>query len=124
MAVELDGGHGRAELQWTVCPLIDAQQLDHYRVTEDAGEAIALALVHEAKGWILLRRIQRGGSADFLLVGANSTKVALEVSGTDKGDYKRRIRDKKGQASRATAATTKAACVVELVAPRATLAPA
>ena len=124
MAVELDGGHGMAELQWATCPLTDAEQLDHNRVTEDAAEAIALALVHEAKGWILRRRIQRGGVADFVLVDANSAKVALEVSGMDQGDNGGRLRAKLVQASRATAGATRAACVVTLAAPRATLATA
>ena len=124
LAVELEGDHSQAELQWTACPLSDAEQLDHNRVTEDAAEAISLALVHEAKGWILRRRIQRGGVADFLLVDTNSAKVALEVSGMDQSDNGGRLRAKLEQASRATAAATKAACVVALAAPRATLATA
>lgn len=124
MAVELDGENNLASLHWTTCPPADAVQLDRHRVTEDAAEAIALALVHEAKGWVVLRRLQRGESADWELVDAASLSVALEVSGMDKGDNQRRIRDKSVQASRATAAATKAACVVELATPRATLAPA
>lgn len=103
-------------------PASDSAQIDRHRVIEDAAEAIALALVHKARGWIVRRRLQRGESADWLLLDPQRKHVALEVSGIDVADSGRRLREKKEQARQTTAASRKAACVVELAAPRAALA--
>ena len=122
MEADLDGEPERAHLHWIPSPTNDLAQIDRHRVTEDAAEAIALALVHEARGWVVRRRLQRGESADWLLVDRKRSHVALEVSGIDGTDNGRRLREKKEQARQTTAAPCKAACVVELAAPRATLA--
>lgn len=42
----------------------DSAQLDFDRVTEDAAEAIALAMVYVSNGWVVRRRLQRGENTD------------------------------------------------------------
>jgi len=60
--------------------------LDANVVTELGAEALALALVHETRGWVVRRRLQRGEFADWLLDAPDGKVVALEVSGTDTVD--------------------------------------
>lgn len=113
-----------ASLHWAVAAFGAAEQHDRHRITEDAAEAVALALVHVARGWMVRRRLQRGESADWLLQDPEAGLVALEVSGIDEGDSSDRIRVKLEQVRRATVASQRVACVVELAAPRATVAAA
>lgn len=111
-----------ARLHWSTDLPGGSEQLDYHRVTEDAAEAVTLALVHVACGWVVRRRLQRGEFADWLLRDPVRGHVALEVSGIDRGDEGRRLRDKLEQVRHARVAPHKAACVVELASPRATLA--
>lgn len=111
-----------ATLQWVSSPSRDVEQLDKHRITEDAAEAIALALVHVARGWVVRRRLQRGESADWLLQDPEARLVALEISGIDQGTDSDRLRIKLEQVRRATIANQRATCIVELSAPRATVA--
>lgn len=111
-----------ASLHWVRSSPSGALQLDRHRVTEDAAEAIALALVHMARGWVVRRRLQRGESADWLLMDTQARLVALEVSGVDEGSLSERFRVKIKQVRRARVAKQRAACVVELSAPQATVA--
>ena len=111
-----------ASLHWIRSPSGDVEQLDRNRVTEDAAEAVALALVHVARGWIVRRRLQRGESADWLLQDPEARLVALEVSGIDEGEDSERLRVKLEQVRRATVASQRAACVIELSTPRAKVA--
>jgi hypothetical protein len=113
---------GEASLHWLRAAPGDLAQLDRLRITEDAAEAVALALVHIALGWVVRRRLQRGESADWLLHDPEARPVALEVSGVDENEDRDRLRKKLNQVRRATVAKEKAACVVELVAPRAVVA--
>ena len=113
-----------ARLHWAGSPFGDFELHDWNRITEDAAEAIALALVHVALGWVVRRRLQRGESADWLLQDRESSLVALEVSGVDTGDVTDRLRIKLGQVRRATIAKQRVACVVELSTPRAKVAAA
>jgi hypothetical protein len=113
-----------ASLHWASAGIGDVQQLDHYRITEDAAEAVALALVHVARGWVVRRRLQRGDFADWLLQDPEARLVALEVSGIDAGDAADRLRIKLEQVRRVTIASQRVACIVELSTPRATVATA
>lgn len=116
-----------ASLHWVHSPFGDAEQLDRHRITEDAAEAITLALVHVARGWVVRRRLQRGESGDWLLQDPEARLVALEISGVDGGDEREhldRLRIKLEQVRRATVANQRAACVVGLSTPRATIAAA
>jgi hypothetical protein len=110
-----------ASLHWDMAAFGAAEQHDRHRITEDAAEAVALALVHVARGWVVKRRLQRGESADWLLQDPEAGLVALEVSGIDEGDSSDRLRIKLEQVRRATVASYRAACVVELATPRATV---
>ena len=112
---------GSASLHWLPSSG-GGEQLDYHRITEDAAEAIALALVHVAKGWVVRRRLQRGESADWLLGDGRAGLVALEVSGIDEGDDSERLRIKVEQVRHAAVGDQQAACVVELASPRATIA--
>jgi len=111
-----------ASLYWIRSPSSDADQLDRHRITEDAAEAVALALVHVARGWVVRRRLQRGESADWLLQDPEARLVALEVSGIDEGEDFERLRVKLEQVRQAVVASQRAACVVELATPRAKVA--
>jgi hypothetical protein len=115
----LKGDTPDASLYWEPPPSAGADQLDRHRITEDAAEAVALALVHVGCGWVVRRRLQRGESADWLLWDPQAGHVALEVSGIDEGDDSERLRTKLEQVRRATVADQRVACVVELSTPRA-----
>lgn len=117
MAVRLDQADHSATLGWTVPDIGVSLQLDRNRVTEDAAEAITLALVNVAFGWVIRRRLQNGEFADWLLEDPGMNLVGLEVSGVDAGDSARRLREKVIQAARATVACRHVACVVELASP-------
>ena len=122
LATWIEGKTGEASLHWVHSSDGGVEQLDRNRITEDAAEAIALGLVHVARGWVVRRRLQRGESADWLLQDPQARLVALEVSGIDRGGESERLRIKLEQVRRATVANRRAACVVELSTPRATVA--
>lgn len=97
--------------------------LDYIRVTEDAAEAITLALVSVARGWVVRRRLQRGEFADWLLMDQDNNSIALEISGVDTVDVgTRRLRQKVEQVRQSRDVNVRAACVVELRPPRSRLA--
>jgi hypothetical protein len=109
--------HHSPVLSWSVRSADEAAQLDVNRVTELGAEAIALSLVHATRGWVVRRRLQRAEFADWLLADANGGHVALEVSGTDDGDARGRMREKLQQVSGCVAAPLRVACVVRFVDP-------
>jgi len=119
--IRFDRENRDAILRWLSPSPGDAEQLDRHRITEDAAEAIALALVHGARRWVVRRRLQRGESADWLLHDPEARLVALEVSGVGSGEDPQRLRKKLVQVSGAKLAQHRVACVVELPAPRATV---
>lgn len=53
-----EGVAHEARLHWAGSLFGDFEQHDRHRITEDAAEAIALALVHVARGWVVMRRMQ------------------------------------------------------------------
>ncbi|HEY7514038.1 MAG TPA: hypothetical protein VIC87_06150 [Vicinamibacteria bacterium] len=124
LSTRFDREKGSAHLHWTSPPPGGAEQLDRHRITEDAAEAIALALVHGVRGWVVRRRLQRGESADWLLHDPEARLVALEISGVGEEDDSQRLRRKLEQVRTATVARQRVACVVELRHPRATVATA
>ena len=119
LSVLPDAKRQKATLQWPLAAGDGGAQLDFIRVTEDAAEAITLALVHVAKGWTVRRRLQRGESADWLLIDGDRNLVALEVSGVDTEDSRqRRLKEKAVQVGRCGLEAMKVASVVELRPPR------
>jgi hypothetical protein len=104
-------------LSWSVRSKSDAEQLDQERVTELGAEALALAFVHATRGWVVRRRLQRGEYADWLLTDAKGRRIALEVSGTDDGDARGRMREKLEQVAACVAAPRRVACVIKFLEP-------
>ena len=122
MTATLDTGEHQTVLDWAVAPAEHAAQLDPHRVTEDAAEAVSLALVNVARGWVVRRRLARGEAADWLLADPEHRLIALEVSGIDRGAIATRLKEKLRQAAGATAAPRRVASVVELATPQTVLA--
>lgn len=122
LATLIENEAGEASLHWHRSLPSDDEQIDRHRITEDAAEAVALALVHGARGWVVRRRLQRGEFADWLLRDPRARLIALEVSGIDEGSDADRLRIKIDQVRHASVARQRAACVVELSTPRATVA--
>lgn len=84
-------------LSWLDTDLTNLEQHDFNRVTEDGAEAVVLALAHRARGWRVVRRMQQGERADWLLeeLGEGPRQVvALEVSGVDRGSSAHRLTEK------------------------------
>src|SRR5689334_20581055 len=81
LAARLDEAEHDASIGWIAAAADAGVALDQHRVTEEAAEAIALALVRVAFGWVVRRRLQRGESADWLLTDPDRGRVGLEVSG-------------------------------------------
>jgi hypothetical protein len=120
LAIAFDDLSQQSSLYWSTVPETADDRLDFHRVTEDAAEEIALALVHVAKGWAVRRRAQREEHADWLLVDSDKQPIALEVSGVNMADIgQRRLREKVAQVRRhQNPRAMKVACVVELNPPR------
>lgn len=122
LAVSHDGRRRQDRLHWREASPDADLQLDFHRVTEDAAEAVALALVHAGRGWTIVRRLQHRERGDWLLVDAERNHIALEVSGIDQTDSAhRRLREKVGQVRQAPTRGSKVACAVELAPPRCTV---
>ncbi len=113
----------QGNLYWSAESEASDDHLDFHRVTEDAAEAIALALVFVTKGWAVRRRAQREEHADWLLEDSDKQAVALEVSGVNMLDVgQRRLREKVAQVRRhQNPRAIKVACIVELSPPRSRL---
>lgn len=121
LATSLDATPGQASLHWSQSTPSGSRQLDRHRITEEAAEAISLAVVGVGLGWTIHRRMQRGECGDWILHDRDERRVALEVSGVDRGPCAQRLRDKTAQVSGASGVDERAACVVELASPRAEL---
>jgi hypothetical protein len=93
------------------------ETLDPKRVTELGAEAVALALVHAVRKWVVRRRLPEGESADWLLQDETGAFIALEVSGTGTGDAKAVLRKKLAQVSKNDDGGTLSACVVRFEEP-------
>ncbi|MDB5213400.1 MAG: hypothetical protein JWO86_1327 [Myxococcaceae bacterium] len=117
MATEAFGAAVDASLSWQPRPSDASEMLDIDKVTELGAEAIALVLVHEMRGWVARRRLQKGEYADWLLLDQQGQLVALEVSGTDHDDAAARMREKLVQVAKCVAGRTRAACVVRFEGP-------
>ncbi len=120
IALEINREKLNANLTW---PHADQSKLDQHdcsRITEDGAEAVSLGLVHRARGWRVVRRLQREECADWLLEDQGQT-VALEVSGVDHGSIAARLRAKLVQASGCLDVDQRWASVVGFESPQAAL---
>ena len=93
----------RGKLAWPGSDTGFLDQHDSKRLTEDGAEAIALALGHRARGWRIVRRLQQGEHADWLLeepsAGAG-LRIGLEVSGVARGSITSRLTEKLEEVAR------------------------
>ena len=108
-------------LQWREISLTELAGLDPKRITELGAEAVALALVAELKGWVVVARMREGQFADWLLKDASGRRIALEISGCARED-RGRLGEKLAQVAKCRFADERVACVVEFGPPRASLA--
>jgi hypothetical protein len=93
----------RGMLSWPGSDPGFLDQHDSKRLTEDGAEAIALALGHKSRGWRIVRRLQQGEHADWLLEESSagkSLRIALEVSGVARGSITSRLTEKLEEVSR------------------------
>lgn len=105
ISLEIERLSTRGLLAWPVADLDKLDQHDQRRITEDGAEAIALALVHQNRGWRVVRRMQQEEHGDWLLeqLAENQRQVvALEVSGIDRGSIGQRLNEKLRQVSQST----------------------
>lgn len=114
----------RCVLRWPTADLGTLEQHDSKRVTEDGAEAIALAVAHKAKAWCVVRRLQPGEYADWLLEhkhnGARKL-VAFEVGGIDHGSIASCLRIELAQVARSVDVDQRWAGVVAFKRPDAAL---
>jgi len=102
VSLDLDRVPSRGSLAWPDADMAKLEQHDRDRVTEDGAEAVALAAVHRARGWRVVRRLQRRHHADWLLEQEQPgeerrLRAALEVSGVGRGGVATRLREKLAQ---------------------------
>ncbi|MES1244917.1 MAG: hypothetical protein ABUT39_25135 [Acidobacteriota bacterium] len=101
--LDLEQAASEGKLAWPTSDPVQMDQHDNKRLTEDGAEAVTLALAHRAYGWRIVRRMQQGESADWLLEEANEevcSRIALEVSGVARGSIASRLAEKLEQVSR------------------------
>lgn len=97
LRLDVDRAASQARLAWPRSDHDFLAQHDSKRLTEDGAEAIALALGHRSRGWRVVRRMQQGESADWLLEEPGQTtgrRIALEVSGVARGTITSRLTEK------------------------------
>jgi hypothetical protein len=120
-AISVNGESIREPVTWRSTTEGDALMVDERRATEEGAECIALALVGRFRQWRIVRRLQPGESADWLLANEAGQRVVLEISGTDGGPFNPRVRQKRGQAAVASTRGLPAVSVVRFLEPRAIL---
>lgn len=124
LSLELERALSGVSLLWQAADLGHIEQHDHNRITEDGAEAVALALAYRYRSWRTIRRLQRGDCADWLLADVRDgveQKVALEISGVNRGGIAARLAQKVAQVGRNADADQRWACVVGFEEPIAAL---
>jgi hypothetical protein len=92
--LDFDRAVTRGKLAWPRSDPAFLDQHDAKRLTEEGVEAIALVFGHRARGWRVVRRMQEGESADWLLEESGEgtrQRIALEVSGVARGRITSRL---------------------------------
>jgi len=120
-SMSINGESIREPLTWRATAETDALMVDTRRATEEGAECIALALVGRFRQWRIVRRLQPGESADWLLANEAGEWIVLEISGIDDGPFNVRVRQKRAQAALASARGLPAVSVVRFLDPRAML---
>ena len=102
-------------LDWSRADLRVIDKHDRDRITEFGAEAVALGIASKLRSWKVIRRLQKGERADWLLEdlrSQKSTEIALEVSGVTTGNIAMRLSEKLSQVSKSDEGDEKWACVV------------
>ena len=102
-------------LAWPLADLGTIEQHDSKRITEDGAEAIALALAYRARAWCVVRRLQQGYFADWIMEYQDKgvkKLVALEVGGTDHSSTKKYLSKKMAQVAQSTDVDQRCAGIV------------
>jgi hypothetical protein len=121
ISISIDGEAIREALSWSPTTAEDTVMVDARRATEEGAECVALAVVGRFRQWRIVRRLQPGESADWLLADEAGQRIVLEISGTDSGTFEPRARQKRGQAALASARGRPAVSVVRFLEPKAML---
>lgn len=111
-------------LLWPLADLDTTIQHDRKRITEDGAEAIALALASMAKSWKVVRRLQQGEYADWLLESyADGVRrlIGFEIGGTDRGSITQLLKLKLKSVAKCIDAHQRSAGVVAFKQPQAIL---
>jgi hypothetical protein len=121
VSLDLEQILSNGSLSWPRVDMSKVNQHDHHRITELGAETVALALAHRHRAWRIIRRMQRGGRADWLLEDARGGTVALEVSGVDRGSIATRLSEKLNQVGKSPDVDQRWASVVGFEEPTAAL---
>jgi len=119
--LDLEQVLSKGSLSWPRDDMHKVNQYDHHRITELGAETVALVLAHRHREWRIIRRMQRGGRADWLLEDARGGTVALEVSGVDRGSISTRLSEKLKQVGNSPDVDQRWASVVGFEEPTAAL---
>jgi len=120
IGLTIEAAESPGRVVWATAPVGDLTQYDKARVTEDAAEGVALALAHQAQGWRVWIRGQRGQFCDWLMErenGQGRQVLALEVGGLAEGALTSLLKEKLSQVARSPVGDRRCAVVVGLAAP-------
>lgn len=123
LSLTIGGKPVKETLEWG--PRSGAEVVDDDRATDAGAEGIALTIVGHHRKWRIERRLtsRRGKpEADWLLYDPEAKEmIVLEISGTDKGPFEARVREKRGQVALAARRGRPLVSVVRFLEPRAML---
>jgi hypothetical protein len=86
------------------------------RITEDGADGVMLVVIGTRK-WRVLRCLQKGTYADWLVADEAGTERALEVAGTAEGDLTAALRRERDQVDKSPY-SRRSVCVVRFAEPR------
>jgi len=116
LAIEFLEDRNAARVAWTRRGPANASMRNAHRITEDGADGVTLAVIGTRK-WRVLRCLQRGTYADWLVVDETGTERALEVAGTAEGDLAAALRREQAQVDRSPY-SQRSVCVVRFAEPR------
>jgi hypothetical protein len=123
LSLTIGGREVEETLTWG--PRSGAEMVDDDRATDAGAEGVALTIVGHHRRWRIERRLtsRRGRpEADWLLYDPEADEtIVLEISGTDKGPFEARVREKRGQVALAARRGRPLVSVVRFLEPKAML---
>jgi hypothetical protein len=116
LTIDFLGHREAAPVDWAARGAATASMRDAHRITEDGADGLTLAVIG-AKRWRLVRRLQRGTFADWLVADEMGTERALEVAGTADDDLGKVLRREREQVDRSPY-SARSVCVIRFADPR------